>query len=306
MRAGGNGRPVSVEGVSVDWAKAILNAQLVRAAEAISPSEVYGPAIRVASGGEVREYAVLATLFGNDLATDGNPGRREMIVSFGFIAQSEAGDVVVAFRGTQGIHEWLRDCLYHLVPCPFLAGAGHTEDGFTAIYQSLRVGAEHGAQRLREAFVAMEFPRSVRSLTVAGHSLGAALATLFALDLAGNTVYKNPEVFTFASPRTGDERFAKVFNELVPKTFRIANRMDVITEVPPVWLSHATPYRHVEATTVLVPGLDLGHQHIVCMHCLTTYVYLMMKQAAGADVVTHECCGSRGSHKDLLVDILRV
>ena len=170
-------------------------------------------------------YEVVTTFYGNDLATDINPGRALDIVSFGFVAQDPAGNVVVAIRGTEGILEWVQDAKFLAVKCPFLAGAGLTEDGFTAVYQSLRVAQDPASKRLVDALPGLPFPRPIASLVIAGHSLGGALATLLALDVAANTALgNNLKAWTFASPRTGDPSFADTYNQVVPNTVRIANR----------------------------------------------------------------------------------
>jgi hypothetical protein len=89
---------------------------------------------------------VVTTVYANDLATDMDASRDD--VSIGLVCQADTtGDVVVAIRGTQEIWEWIHDINFFLVPCPFLAAGGHTEDGFTEIYQSLRTDVA-GARRL--------------------------------------------------------------------------------------------------------------------------------------------------------------
>jgi hypothetical protein len=276
----------------VDWKDAIHYAKLVEVAEGVLPDQVCDLTLTVPLHGVPTCYTVLANIFANDLATRANERRKELIVSIGFIAQDDAGNVVIALRGTHGVHEWIHDLLYEAVPCPFLADAGHTEDGFTDVYMSLRVTAEHGTKRLVEFVAAMEFPLPMKSLTVCGHSLGAALATLLALDLAANTQYKDLALYNFASPRTGDERFVEVFNRLVPNAYRIANRKDMVTEVPPIFLSHKSRYSHVEAISVLVPHLGV-REHLLCMHHLSTYTHLMAKEA-GLNLeeypIREECC----------------
>jgi hypothetical protein len=265
-------------GDGVDWKDAIHYAKLVEVAEGVLPDQVCDLTLTVPLHGVPTCYTVLANIFANDLATRKNERRNELIVSIGYIAQDEAGNVVIAIRGTHGVHEWIHDVLYETVPCPFLAEAGHTEDGFTDMYMSLRVTAEHESKRLVDFVAAMEFPRPMKSLTVCGHSLGAALATLLALDLVANTRYKDLALYNFASPRAGDEKFAEVFNRLVPNTYRIANRKDLVTEIPPIFLSHKNRYAHVEATSVLVPHLGV-REHMLCMHHLSTYTHLMAKEA---------------------------
>jgi triacylglycerol lipase len=73
---------------------------------------------------------------------------------------------------------------------------------------------------------------SNRTLWFAGHSLGAALATL-AADRYGNV----RGLYTFGSPRVGDLSFA---NDFYVNTYRFVNNNDVVTRVPPPGL-----YQHV-------------------------------------------------------------
>src|SRR5262249_10794980 len=160
------------------------------------------------------------------LATDINPDRCLDVVSIGLILQAAGtGDVVVAVRGTEGILEWIHDAEFLLVPCPFLAGSGHTEDGFTAMYTSLRTGAAAGSPTVVDAFGTLPFKQPVGPLTICGHSLGGALATLLALDVAANSAFKHLTAYTYASPRTGDPAFAGTFDQVVPNSFRTANRL---------------------------------------------------------------------------------
>ena len=281
----------------MDWLCAIHYAGLVQLAENVRPDEECGSTVTVPLAGRDITYSVLTNIFANDLATDNNKARRELIVSMGYVAQDEDGNVVLAVRGTKGIHEWLHDCFYAAVKCPILDDAGHTEDGFTEVYLTLRVGEALGSMRLRDALKTMAFPQPVKSMTICGHSLGASLATLLALDVAANTQFKDVALYTYASPRTGDDRFVEVFNQYVPKTFRVANRMDLITEVPPAIASLAAPYRHVESTSTLVPDQSIGH-HIMCQHHLSTYVYLMAAEAgvSGANYQLWKECRSENDH----------
>ena len=275
----------------MDWSKAIHYALMVKAAEQVAPQACSTPDLLIGQADTTLRYTVLGTLYANDLATDNSGAASCLPVSIGCIAQSEAGDVVIAIRGTYGIHEWLHDLHYGAVPCPFLPEAGLTEDGFTQMYQSLRLSPDPESPSLRDAFVALALPQPQRSLTICGHSLGAALATLLALDLVANTPHTDLALYTYASPRTGDTHFAATFNRMVPNTVRIANRLDLVTETPPLLLCHHAPYEHVESSTVLIPGKEVGH-HVVCMHHLVTYLYLMGVEAGVQKVhpLLPDCC----------------
>ena len=78
-------------------------------------------------------------------------------------------------------------------------------------------------------------------VTVTGHSLGAALAVLCAVDLQYNFPEKDYEVFLFGCPRVGNRAFQKSYNKRVFKTMRVENGNDIVTKVPPAILG----YRHV-------------------------------------------------------------
>ena len=63
-------------------------------------------------------------------------------------------------------------------------------------------------------------------------SLGAALSTL-----AADRLLNVQGLYTFGSPRVGDDEFQKRFE---PKAFRVVNGKDIVADVPP-----KGPYRHV-------------------------------------------------------------
>jgi hypothetical protein len=143
---------------TLDVVKAIEFGQLVNATYATSPSDLTNAAGQALSAGGIA-YMVVTTIYANDLATDMKPSRADDEVSIGLICQADqTGDLVIAIRGTEGILEWIHDAEFILVPCPFLAGAGHTDDGFTAMYESLRTGAEPGSPTVVNALAKLPFP----------------------------------------------------------------------------------------------------------------------------------------------------
>lgn len=261
-----------------DMNAAIQYACLVKQAEAVPPDQtVYKPgdAITVSYGAINLGYTVVTTFYANDLATQANAARANQIVSFGFVVQDAAGNAVVAIRGTEGILEWVQDARFLAVQCPILPGAGNTEDGFTAVYESLRVTQDPAATRLVDALPTLAYPKPVTSMTICGHSLGGAIATLLALDVAANTKFTQLTAYTYASPRTGDASFVDTYNQVVPNTFRFANRFDIVPQLPPPPL-----YDHVVGLYDLNPMLKVKFD-ILCQHHLTTYLYLMSLLSGG-------------------------
>jgi hypothetical protein len=273
----------------MDVNQAIKFAQLVNAAYAIDPSNVANSAGQSISAGGTT-YTVVTTIYANDLATEMNPLRGTNIVSIGLILQAaEAGDVVIAIRGTEGIMEWIQDAKFGMVPCPFVAGAGNTEDGFSDMYNSLRTGTSGSSPTVVSALGMLAFPNPINgmtSVTICGHSLGGALVTLLALDVAAHTIFKNPTVYTYASPRTGDGTFATMYDHLVPNSFRIANRVDLVPKLPlPPLYDHVLGVYELNPVQLLpLPPKILVKPTIVCEHILGTYLY-MLSVASGSPVL---------------------
>ena len=100
------------------------------------------------------------------------------------------------------------------------------------MYNSLRTGAAAGSPTVVNALATLPFPQPVSSVTICGHSLGGALVALLALDLAADTNFKNPTVYSYGSPRTGDPLFVSTYNQVVKNSFRIANRLDLVPKLP--------------------------------------------------------------------------
>ena len=263
---------------------AIQFAQLVNAAYAVQPGNLNNSAGTTVTSGGV-SYTVITTVYANDLSTDMFPTRSQDIVSIGLVCQADSGDVVIAIRGTEGIMEWIHDAEFGWVKCPFLAGAGHTEDGFTAMYLSLRTGADANSARLIDALPTLAWPKPATSLTICGHSLGGSIVTLLALDVAANTSFTDPTVYTYASPRTGDSSFADTYDQVVKNTFRIANRVDLVPKLPlPPFYVHvmaADPFELNPIQLLPFPPKVLVKLDIACQHVLDTYLYLLSLKAGG-------------------------
>lgn len=215
-------------------------------------------------------YTVIQTLYACDLATDFNRTHplQNTFTTMGIVAANDAdpNDVVIAIRGTLTVWEWLQDAKFLLIPFKSVAGAGLTEDGFTDMYYSFSLTPS----ACTTAFIAalsQLLPNSA-TVTVAGHSLGAAIATLFAIDLAANTNFP-VTLYTLASPRVGDLTFSHTFNHLVPNAYRVCNRLDIVPKVPPPLM-----YFHVGDETELVPSAQLKFD-LGCEHHLTSYFNML-------------------------------
>ncbi|MGA7935599.1 MAG: lipase family protein [Kovacikia sp.] len=73
-------------------------------------------------------------------------------------------------------------------------------------------------------------------VTLTGHSLGGALATLCAVDIQYNFASKvSIEIYTFGAPKVGNDGFRDSFNKRVPNSYRFVHGMDIVPEIPRWW-----------------------------------------------------------------------
>lgn len=140
--------------------------------------------------------------------------------------------VIVAFRGTQPnqLSDIWNDVDF--VPIPW-ANGGKVHQGFVAALDAVW---DTIAARLRGL--------PGRTVWFAGHSLGAAIATL-----AADRVATTAGVYTLGSPRVGDPEFVAGFNgRHASRSFRYVNHHDVVTHVPPSrWnFGHVDSERHFD------------------------------------------------------------
>ena len=258
----------------ISWTTAIQYADLVNIAELVSPTGSYGQTEidQIKTAG----YTFLQTIYGDDLATDMDPHLGD-IVTFGFLAVSAAKELVAAIRGTDSLLEWLHDANFLMVGSPISGSHGVTDDGFTAVYRSLRIGQANGTPGVKDSIKGYLDAGTATSVTICGHSLGGALATYLTLDVGLNTSCRTPVAYTYASPRTGDHIFAGSYNAAIASSYRIANRQDLVPKLPSIL---PFPYEHVNTEFELNPPPNQINPSIPCMHHLTTYLWLMGQLAA--------------------------
>jgi hypothetical protein len=236
-------------------------------------TDLNGQSVLTSAGNPIipgKSYKVLQTIYANDLATMINPARPQLegYKTLGIVAVNEAdpSDVYLAVRGTENIWEWLQDFNFLQRPFPNVSGSGLTEDGFTDMYLSFSLTPAAGAGSFVKNVVNL-LPSNAM-LTVTGHSLGAAIATLLALDLSVNSSLPIG-LYTLASPRVGDLTFSHLFNHVVPNAYRIDNRFDVVPKTPPPLF-----YFHVGDETELLPSSTMKLE-LTCEHDLSSYLNML-------------------------------
>lgn len=74
--------------------------------------------------------------------------------------------------------------------------------------------------------------KKTQNIWVTGHSLGAAMATVVAVRLCRDRYRDDLQLFTYGSPRVGNEGFFNLFNDCKIKAHRFINNNDAVTAVP--------------------------------------------------------------------------
>jgi hypothetical protein len=190
---------------------------------------------------------------------------------FGFVAQATAqpGELVVVLRGTDTTLEWLVDAEFRPVPFTRVPGSGDVEHGFCSVYDSLAALTPDGQPADLHAF--LQGASRAGPVTIVGHSLGASVATLLALDAAVNDGIRDVTLYTLASPRTGDAAFAACFDAHVSASWRVVNAPDIVPKLPPLY-THVSGEYGVDSRTSPV------RHSLVCYHRASTYLYLLDPQ----------------------------
>ncbi|KAM5572964.1 hypothetical protein ABKV19_012818 [Rosa sericea] len=163
-------------------------------------------------------------------------------------------DVLISWRGTQLEHEWVVDDDTALVSASDILGSNNGLDplvhhGWLSYYTNKDILSPHNKLRscrdqVLDALkkVLEEYKDEKISITVTGHSMGAAMATLNATDIVCNGHNKltdQPDklipvtAIVFASPRLGDKGFEKVFSGLENlHVLRVTNDQDIVPTLP--------------------------------------------------------------------------
>lgn len=218
------------------------------------------------------------------------------------IARMGRRDIVIALRGTSTYLEWAENVRATLVQIPGNDGSGNSrpmvECGFRSLYKTRVAHIKSLSEAIVEEVRRLMglYKGETLSITVTGHSLGAALAILAADELS-MCAPNMPRiaVFSFGGPRVGNRAFADRISDNGVKVLRIVNAQDIITKVPGLLVSDKRPssdnlngvgvlgnmpwaYSHVgselridsKTSPFLKPNADMA-----CCHDLEAYLHLV-------------------------------
>jgi triacylglycerol lipase len=256
-------------------------------------------------------YEFVAWIHMSDFSID------EVVPKFyGIVARDKSTrrEFVLAIRGTEGAIEWFDDAACYLVPFSQMRHTGRVAHGFDRVYSTMKIeqhpstagpkmmqagalpelqgsfGDQLEQLHLRlesvaevKATVSLVKGRPERPYIVTGHSLGAALTTLFVMENEQKKKFDISNSCTFASPRVGNMDFVRAFNALPIASWRIVNRLDLVPKLP-IHIPIVLDFEHVN-TAYEFSSKGMVKANAVCWHSIETYLHLLDASQA----VLQEC-----------------
>eukprot|EP01111_Echinosteliopsis_oligospora_P018076 TRINITY_DN80_c0_g1_i1.p1 TRINITY_DN80_c0_g1~~TRINITY_DN80_c0_g1_i1.p1 ORF type:complete len:306 (+),score=67.02 TRINITY_DN80_c0_g1_i1:59-976(+) len=175
--------------------------------------------------------------------------------TLGFVGYQ--GDVgIVSFRGTEikSLANWITDLdaghstPYKPVPNAFV----HT--GFLDAWDAVKT-------QTMEAINNVTATINPKLWHFTGHSLGAAVAELAAVDLTIEMINIPIIMYNFGAPRVGNQAFVDYYEQTIATTYRATNQRDIVPHVPYEWMGFRHPDTEVwwnTATTYKVCNASNG------------------------------------------------
>jgi len=163
--------------------------------------------------------------------------------------------IVFAFRGTEitSIQNWIEDIESEILVNYSNFYNAEVGLGFYSDYLGIQTEVISTAKILRNSYPDLPF-------VFTGHSLGAALSTLAAIDVSISLNEPPSSMFsiTLGSPRVGEINFANATDKIFGASFRMVNQDDIVPHLPPHVI---LPFHHI---TTEVWFSNTTYQYEIC------------------------------------------
>lgn len=133
---------------------------------------------------------------------------------------TELDSLFVSFRGSANIQNWIDNIQLRKI-YPYNDTTIGVEKGFYKAYQNIKDDIFQTLDNLVHKY-------TTTKLLITGHSLGAAIATLMTFDTMNKY---DLTVYTFGSPRIGNEYFVSYFDDSFPM-YRVTHYYDIVPHLP--------------------------------------------------------------------------
>ena len=148
----------------------------------------------------------------------------------GFVATKDK-NIYVVWRGSESKKDFQNDASIDKVP--FLNEGEKVHIGFKSCWESV-VGDTYDA-----IDTALEnLQGETTDIVVSGHSLGGAVATLYAHSIKKHYPHYNLKATTIGSPRVGNKVFKENYDKSGIDTLRIVHNNDLVTHTPYIGFHH--------------------------------------------------------------------
>ena len=150
----------------------------------------------------------------------------------GFVATKDKS-IYIVWRGSSSKKDFQNDASIDKVP--FIEQGEKVHIGFKSSWEAVK---DETYEALDKALKTLGGEDKIDNIIVCGHSLGAAVTTLFAYSIY--TIYKSNKIIscTIGSPRVGNKVFKQNFDKSPIESLRIVNNLDVVTRTPNIGYHH--------------------------------------------------------------------
>ena len=194
-----------------------------------------------------------------------------------FIGETERY-IYISSRGTSNLQDVIQDIKIWRTRCNFLKNT-KIHAGFLEQYMSVRKDIKEDILKRIE--------KSNKKIVCTGHSLGSAISTICALDLKLQLPEQHISCITFASPRVGNTKFAKLFNDNIDTSHRFVFHRDPITYSPV-----CIRFRHVkgcihfkkDGTTEMSETYFMPLGCFITQHYMSKYIEAVEEWLNGIDM----------------------
>ena len=148
----------------------------------------------------------------------------------GFVATRDKA-IYVVWRGSESKKDFQNDASIDKVP--FIEDGEKVHIGFKYCWESV----------LDDTYIAIDdalenLQGETTDIVVCGHSLGGAVATLYAHSIKKHYPHYNVKCVTIGSPRVGNKTFKDNYDSYEIDTLRVVHNNDLVTHTPYIGFQH--------------------------------------------------------------------
>lgn len=137
---------------------------------------------------------------------------------------------MAAFKGSKDALNWITNIRFTTTPYFDVGLKVQVHHGFYEAYNDV-------SQKFRDEVSSLMSQHPTARVLVTGHSLGAALATLCAVDFVRNVpgIKDKIDLYNFGCPRIGTPEWADYVRDILPGSnhFRVTHANDLVPHTPP-------------------------------------------------------------------------